>query len=78
MRPEASSANLRCMPERRLSLLLELDQTLDSLSGRIVDAAGGAIEFTGWLGLVAALDALLEDGPGVEPASDSSGTTPLL
>jgi hypothetical protein len=44
---------------------LELQPDHDSVSGRASDASGAAREFVGWMGLVAAIDALV---PGSSPA----------
>jgi hypothetical protein len=48
------------MNDTRIAIGLELDQTDDCLSGRITRPDGETVEFSGWLGLVAALDAVLE------------------
>jgi hypothetical protein len=44
---------------------LELKPDHDSLTGRASDASGAVREFVGWMGLVAAIDALV---PGSSPA----------
>lgn len=55
-----------------ISLELQLDQ--NSLSGRASNGAGASREFSGWLGLLAAIDALLPDGPTPKsPASPTGG-----
>jgi hypothetical protein len=49
---------------------LELHPVEGSVSGRASDASGAAHEFVGWMGLVAAIDALVpESSPPLE-ASD--------
>ena len=53
----------------QITLELELDG--DSVSGHAVDAEGAQREFYGWIGLMGALDALL-DGARKAPAT----TTP--
>ena len=47
------------MALRTALIRLELDLNDDSLTGRASDDTGAAREFVGWLGLVAAIDALL-------------------
>jgi hypothetical protein len=46
---------------------LELHLADDSLTGRASDGTGAAREFVGWLGLVAAIDALLAGTAPVPP-----------
>jgi hypothetical protein len=53
---------------RTAVIRIELQLADDSLTGRASDGAGAAKEFAGWLGLVAAIDALL---PGDVPAPDA-------
>jgi hypothetical protein len=48
---------------------LELHPDRDSLTGRASDASGAVREFVGWMGLVAAIDALVPPG---SPASGES------
>jgi len=43
-----------------LTINLRLDVEDDSLTGLASDGNGGRREFSGWLGLLAAIDALLE------------------
>jgi hypothetical protein len=50
-----------------ISLELQLDH--DWLGGRASNGAGESREFSGWLGLLAAIDALLPDGQA--PKEDS-------
>lgn len=59
---------LRCMKTESAAISLELDVAGDSLSGRASDGAGVEREFSGWLGLIAAIEALL--------ANDSEGDRP--
>lgn len=42
-----------------VTISLELRFEGDSLSGRASDGTGAAVDFTGWLGLVSAIDALV-------------------
>jgi hypothetical protein len=52
---------------------LELHPDRDSLTGRASDASGAVREFVGWMGLVAAIDALVPSSspaPGEIKASD--------
>jgi hypothetical protein len=43
---------------------LELDQSDDYLSGRITCGDGSVVEFSGWLGLISTLDALVRPVEG--------------
>jgi hypothetical protein len=66
MRSGAPAPILAGMTRTRIVIGLELDRADDSLSGTITRPDGRIVEFAGWLGLVAALDALLEpDGERV-------------
>jgi hypothetical protein len=47
---------------------LELQLADDSPTGRASDGSGAAREFVGWMGLVAAIDALVRED---SPAADS-------
>ncbi len=47
------------MPEDAIRILLEVDVADESLTGRASAGDGAVRTFTGWLGLVSALDALL-------------------
>jgi hypothetical protein len=52
---------------------LELHPDRDSLTGRASDTSGAVREFVGWMGLVAAIDALVSGNsraPGEITASD--------
>jgi hypothetical protein len=51
------------------TISLELRLSAGSLSGRAENGDGGEREFSGWLGLLAAVDALLPPEP--EPEEDS-------
>lgn len=48
------------MNEIDLTIQLELSTDADAISGRLTADNGESQEFSGWLGLVAALDALVE------------------
>jgi hypothetical protein len=48
---------------------LELHPADGSVTGRASDASGAAREFVGWMGLVAAIDALV---PGSSPPVEAS------
>ena len=48
------------------AIRLELLVTEDSLSGRASDPCGASREFVGWVGLVAAIDALVRGGAPAE------------
>ena len=43
-----------------LKISLELDVAEDTMTGLATDGNGGRREFSGWLGLLAAIDALIE------------------
>ena len=60
------------MPERHVSIRLELDLAGEELSGEAASAAGGRRAFTGWMGLIASIDALSAAAPaGGNPAATS-------
>jgi hypothetical protein len=52
------------VPRRTAVIRLELDLAHESLTGLASDGTGATREFVGWMGLVAAIDALL---PGNAP-----------
>jgi hypothetical protein len=47
------------MQTKTAAISLELELAGDSLSGRASDEAGTRREFSGWLGLVSAIEALI-------------------
>ena len=47
------------MESTKVTISLELDVLEDTLSGRARNGSGGERDFLGWVGLVAAIDALL-------------------
>ena len=49
---------------RQITLALELQVADDALTGRVTAADGTDTEFSGWLGLVATIEALLAAEPG--------------
>jgi hypothetical protein len=51
------------MTSRAVTITLELHQTGDELDGRASDGVGAARDFSGWLGLLVAIGALLEAAP---------------
>jgi hypothetical protein len=53
-------------PLDRHEIRLELLVAEDSLSGRASDPCGASREFVGWVGLVAAIDALVQGGAPAE------------
>jgi hypothetical protein len=60
--PDVSSGSPvedRAVAPRTAVIRLELHLADDSMTGRASDGTGAAREFVGWLGLVAAIDALL-------------------
>jgi hypothetical protein len=46
---------------RKINLALELHVADDALTGRVTAADGTDTDFSGWLGLVATIEALLAD-----------------
>jgi len=53
---------------------LELQLADDSLTGRASDGTGTSREFAGWMGLVAAIDALVRgNSPATAPDSSRAG-----
>ena len=54
----------------RLTLTVQLELDADSFSGRADDDRGAGREFSGWLGLIAALDELIERAPGRRDEQD--------
>jgi hypothetical protein len=60
---------LRAVDYREINLALELRVADDALSGRVTAADGTETDFSGWLGLVATIEALLADkATGAETA----------
>ena len=55
------SPMLRFVEHRNITLALELRLADDALTGRVKAADGNETEFSGWLGLVAAIEALLAE-----------------
>jgi hypothetical protein len=58
MRPDAA----RVDGEGRVTVGLELEVGLGSIRGRVTDALGNALGFSGWLALLAALEELSSSG----------------
>ena len=58
MRPARRWAILHDVSHETIDVTLELRLSVDSLTGRAVAPDGTVREFAGWLGLVAAVDAL--------------------
>jgi hypothetical protein len=52
---------LRCVEHRQINLALELHVADDALTGRVTAADGTDTDFSGWLGLVATIEALLAE-----------------
>jgi hypothetical protein len=52
-------ASIRTVDRQTVVIRLELHPNEESVSGRASDASGEAREFVGWMGLVAAIDALV-------------------
>jgi hypothetical protein len=51
------------MTSRAVTITLELRQAGEELDGRATDAGGESRSFSGWLGLLVAIDAMLEAAP---------------
>lgn len=60
----ARGAKLTAMTTRHVTIGLDLDLEGDQLSGTATSDSGAQRAFTGWLGLIAALDALVADPSG--------------
>jgi hypothetical protein len=56
------------MTTTTITLVLELDETTDSLSGRVRLADGSDREFHGWLGLAEVIDSLMRASASLEHA----------
>lgn len=57
-------------PPTRLTLTVQLQLDADSFTGRADDDRGAGRDFSGWLGLIAALDELIERAPGRQDERD--------
>jgi hypothetical protein len=58
---------LRSVEPRQINIALELQVADDALTGRVTAPDGTDTDFSGWLGLVATIEALLaEPAPGTE------------
>ena len=55
---------LRSVEHRLINLALELRVADDALTGRVTTPDGADTDFSGWLGLVATIEALLADPAG--------------
>ena len=60
---------LRSVEQRRINLALELRVADDALTGRVTTPDGTDTDFSGWLGLVATIEALLADAAGAEASA---------
>jgi hypothetical protein len=61
---------LRSVDYRKIDLALELHVADEALTGRVTAADGRGTDFSGWLGLVATIEALLaEKATGAETAA---------
>jgi hypothetical protein len=56
------------MTSRAVTIILELRLAGDELDGRASDGTGENRTFSGWLGLLVAIDALLDAAPEQEAA----------
>jgi hypothetical protein len=65
------SPMLRCVEHRNLTLALELRLADDALTGRVTAADGKETDFSGWLGLVATIEALLAE-PVAPPITEEA------
>ena len=66
------------MPRAPVVIRLELDLSGDALAGRASDGAGREKVFAGWLGLMAAIEALLPTASSLEAsiAAPDDGESP--
>jgi hypothetical protein len=60
------------MTEETISISLELQFAGDTLSGRASRGTGDHKDFTGWIGLVAAIDALAQADGGRAPGTPAN------
>jgi hypothetical protein len=51
------------MTSRAVTITLDLRQAGDELAGRASDGSGNDRPFSGWLGLLVTIDALLNEAP---------------
>jgi hypothetical protein len=58
------------MAQTKIDLDLELELDRGRLSGRVGEQGGDPRAFTGWLGLIGAIDALVEGNAGVVYADE--------
>jgi hypothetical protein len=56
------------MTSRAVTITLELRLAGDELDGRATDSTGDDRPFSGWLGLLVAIDAMLNAAPEPQPA----------
>jgi hypothetical protein len=56
-----ASGILRSVEHRQINLALELHVADEALTGRVTAADGTDTDFSGWLGLVATIEALLAE-----------------
>ena len=71
MRPKGSVADPGDMDDATLTVTLELRLAGDALSGRATGSDGQTVDFDGWLGLLAALDAFVPATSDAIPGRDS-------
>jgi hypothetical protein len=62
------------MQSSTTAIHLELSYQGECRIGRAVNGSGER-EFTGWIGLLAAIDELMGPSPGTHSAAESAGTT---
>ena len=61
------------MTSRAVTITLELRLAGDELDGRASDETGEDRSFSGWLGLLVAIDAMLNAAPELERTSTAAG-----
>lgn len=61
------------MARTSITIVLELDETTGTPSGRARLGDGTAREFHGWLGLTEAIDALARTSAGAGPSDTANG-----
>jgi hypothetical protein len=57
------------MDRTTLSINLDVELEGEHVRGRASDPRGGSLPFVGWLGLIAALDALIAAAPATDQRS---------
>ncbi|MQA75073.1 MAG: hypothetical protein GEU88_12140 [Solirubrobacterales bacterium] len=60
------------MKSPTIEITLELDLDGETVSGRATNRSGPTREFSGWIGLMGVVDALLDEGRGIAAPTNRS------